>query len=185
MRRVWRARPSESRPRTHCCRTEVRSYADPELNLRGRYEVRPGTIAELSRATVWDALIAGSTIARSAQKKRREAVRAQCALQSIRNSPLDAGVLTRPILLFADWLLAQSFRLAEVAPLSVRRSRYAAGRFLGFAVFLRRIVPEAVKFPTIPLYEFRLRLEPFPASPSRPGRSTGRLLSWASLPFST
>lgn len=120
----------------------------------------------------------GAASTRAARKKmRREVVRAQCALQSIRNSPLDTGVLTRPILLFADQLLVQSFRLIEVAPLWVRRSRYAVGRSLDFAVFLRRTVPEAVKFPTFPLYEFRLRLEPFPASPSQPSRSTGRLLS--------
>jgi hypothetical protein len=75
--------------------------------------------------------------------------------------------------------------LAEVAPAWVRRSRYAVGHFLDSAVFLRRTVPEAVKFPTIPLYEFCLRLEPFPAVPSQPSRSSGRLLSWALLPFST
>jgi len=38
--------------------------------------------------------------------------------------------------------------------------------------------------PTRPLCEFRLRLEPYPAKPSRPPQR-GQLLSWALLPYST
>jgi hypothetical protein len=38
--------------------------------------------------------------------------------------------------------------------------------------------------PTRPLCEFRLRLEPYPAKPSRPPWR-GRLLSWALFPYST
>jgi hypothetical protein len=68
---------------------------------------------------------------------------------------------------------------AEVAPVSVRRSRYAVGRFLGFAVFPRAGPEDTVKRPREPLFGFRSPPEYYPADPSRPAEA-GRLLSWAS-----
>jgi hypothetical protein len=53
----------------------------------------------------------------------------------------------------------------------VRRSRFAVGRFLGFAVFLQRTVPESFRIPAVPLGELCLRLEPSSTKPSRPCRS--------------
>jgi hypothetical protein len=102
---------------------------------------------------------------------RREDWGAHGALQSIwiRRSTACPG--EDSVLLFSDWLLVQSLRPAEVSPVLLRRSRFAVGRFLGCAVFPQRAVPEAVKFPTFPLFEFGLRLEPFPTNPSRPCRS--------------
>ena len=58
-----------------------------------------------------------------------------------------AGPLALPprVVLFGNWLLVQSFCSAEVAPLWVRRSRFAVGRFLGCVVFLQRTSPVTVK----------------------------------------
>lgn len=53
----------------------------------------------------------------------------------------------------------------------VRRSRFAVGRFLGFAVFLQRTVPESFRIPAVPLGELGLRLELSSTKPSRPCRS--------------
>jgi hypothetical protein len=94
-------------------------------------------------------------------------------------------VLEDAVLLLADWLLVQSFRPAEVTPVLLRRSRYAVGRFLGYAVFLQRAVPESVKKPPNPLFEFGLRLEPFPTKPSRPCRSVANSSHGLCFPFST
>jgi hypothetical protein len=68
---------------------------------------------------------------------------------------------------------------AEVAPALVGRSRYAVGRFLGFAVFPRAGPADTVKRPRGPLFGFRSPPEYYPADPSRPAEA-GRLLSWAS-----
>jgi hypothetical protein len=74
---------------------------------------------------------------------------------------------------------------AEVAPVLVRRLRFAVSHFLGFAVSHNRLRQQHPMFPTRSLFEFRLRLEPSSANPSRPRQRPRRLLSWASCPYST
>jgi len=91
-----------------------------------------------------------------------------------------------PAVLFWNWLLVQSACPAEVSPVSVKRSHFAVGLFLGFVVFLaagragdrsdyqpspsRRVPPSSRVFTTIP---------------SRCDSVEYRLLSWASVPYST
>jgi hypothetical protein len=53
-------------------------------------------------------------------------------------SPRLAGLLS-------DWLLVQSFQPAEVVPVSVELSRFAVGRFLGFAVFPQQTPPGTLR----------------------------------------
>jgi hypothetical protein len=50
-------------------------------------------------------------------------------------------------------------------------SRFAVGRFLGCAVFPETGLPKPVKVSSVPLVEFRLRLEPWTTIPSRSHRS--------------
>jgi hypothetical protein len=52
-------------------------------------------------------------------------------------------------------------------------SRCAVGRFLGCAVFPGAGLPKPVKVSSVPLVEFRLRLELWPTIPSRSHRSAG------------
>jgi hypothetical protein len=107
---------------------------------------------------------------------------ARRALQSIRFRCLATGVADddHPL------RVAVSFRVspAEVPPTLVGRSRYAVGRFLDFAVFLAAGPWDTVKRPHKPLFEFRSPPEYYPAVPSR-SAGADRLLSWASVPFST
>jgi hypothetical protein len=107
---------------------------------------------------------------------------ARRALQSIRFRCLATGVADDDHPLG----VAVSFRVspAEVPPVLVRRSRYVVGRFLGFAVFLAAGPWDTVKRPHKPLFEFRSPPEYYPAAPSR-SAGADRLLSWASVPFST
>jgi len=65
------------------------------------------------------------------------------------------------------------------------RSRFVVGPCLGCTVFLRwgpLIVVQGNQFH--PLFEFRVPPEALTVNPSRPA-ATGRLLSWAFVPFST
>jgi len=80
--------------------------------------------------------------------------------------------------------LVQSSELEEVPSLLVGRSRFAVGRSLGCAVFLHPAALITVKRPVHPLFEFRVPPESCPTSPSR-SAAAGRLLSWASAPYST
>lgn len=79
-----------------------------------------------------------------------------------------------------------SFRVpsAEVPPVLVRRSRFAVGRFPGFAVFPRRTRGQRSGCPATPLFEFRAPSESTSANPSR-SAAADRLLSWAFAPYST
>jgi hypothetical protein len=84
-----------------------------------------------------------------------------------------------------DWLLVQSSSLTDVSPVLVKRSHFAVGRFLGCVVFPS--VSFAGHFSasrSSPLFELRLHQECYPAVPSQ-SAATGRLLSWALVPYST
>jgi hypothetical protein len=54
-----------------------------------------------------------------------------------------------------------------VPPTWVERSRLAVGHSLGYAVFLQRGPPIAIKRSTDPLFDLRFRVEHRPARPSR------------------
>jgi hypothetical protein len=63
---------------------------------------------------------------------------ARGVLQSFRVHRSRRGRYRRRIVLLRGWRLVQSLSSAEVSPVLVRRSRFAVGRCLGYAVFPRR-----------------------------------------------
>jgi hypothetical protein len=91
----------------------------------------------------------------------------------------------RRVVLLQGWRLVQSFSPAAVSPTLVKRSRFAVGRYLDFAVFpWRASVIDIHTDQPSPLFEFASLLEFCPANPSQPAAAS-RLLSWTLLPFST
>jgi hypothetical protein len=58
---------------------------------------------------------------------------------------LDLRCYHRPVFLFWNWLLVQSLSPAAVTPLSVLRSHFAVGLFLGSVVFPQRTSLATVK----------------------------------------
>lgn len=143
----------------------------------------------VAEAHKWDSISCGDETriawelrCAGAQKKRREAQdRSWCPSEfSVTPAVARASLATTS----RNSLLAQSTGPAEVPHLLVMRSHFAVGHFLGLVVFLQGAVPITLSNRLHPLTEFCVPPETKPTRPSQPAEA-GRLLSWASAPFST
>jgi hypothetical protein len=82
----------------------------------------------------------------TARKNATQGACSCCSSESSVSLPASRRCRLNGILLW-DQPLVQSLLPAEVRPVSLRSSRYAVGRFLGFAVFPQRGSLATVKLP--------------------------------------